>query len=168
MLNKLPISRIRCFFSFDTIVASSVKRCRNFLKDALRNNGIWILVILFSVFSTSYMMAKSRRHTWGIYSMLGVTGSKLILQLMAENVLTYALGGVISFIALPHLEKLLGYSVSEIKTEQLIAVAILIATMLLVSFLCNRYIMKIQPNEILNQTKEQRIFIGGLSWLLLK
>jgi len=139
--------------SFDEVMQNTREQCKNFTKDAVRDSGIWILVIIFGGIGTSYLIAKKRRYLWGVYSLMGMKGNRLLLRLMSQNVLTYLLGGAAAIVLSPYIAKVMNYW-SEITVVNIIAVAVLMGIMLLINYLCNRYIKYIEPKEILNQTKE--------------
>ena len=140
--------------SFDEVMANTRERCRGFIWEAINDNAIWILVIIFGVFGTSYITARNRRYSWGIYSLLGMTGNELLRRLMLQNALTYLLGGIVACVAAPHLSRLLNYEYYGFGIENAIATGALIAVLFAVSYLCNWYIRWIEPKEILNQVKE--------------
>lgn len=141
-------------FSFDKIMENTEQRCKRFVMDAINNNAVWILVIIFAVASVAYMTAQRRRYVWGIYSLFGVSGSKMLGRLMLHNLITYILGAITACLAAPSIGYLLNYQIPIIRGIHVMAMGILIALLLGISYVCNRYIRRIEPKTILLQTKE--------------
>lgn len=136
--------------SFRQVMENTRERCRNFIWDAVCGEAVWIFVVVFGVFGVSYATAKSMRYTWGIYSLLGMTGNQLLGRLMLQNMFTYLLGGIAATIFAPYIAQALNYYY-EITMANVIATGGLITVLCLVSYFCNQYIRKIKPKEILTE-----------------
>lgn len=140
--------------SFDEIMGNTRERCNHFVLDAINYNAVWILIIMFGAVGVAYLTAQRRRYVFGIYSLLGMSGNKMIGRLMLQNLLTYVLGAVVACLADPYLSNLLNYEVTTITQADVVTMGILIGVLLVISYLCNLYIKKIEPKEILTQTRE--------------
>lgn len=138
--------------SFDEVMHNTRERCKNFIWNSICDNGLWILVILFGVIGTSYLTSMKRRYLWGIYSLLGATGNRLLVRLLLQNALTYFIGGIASILLFPYIANFLNYT-TKFTMINIIATVLLIGILFLISYLCNQYIKFIEPKEILNQTK---------------
>ena len=130
------------------------ERCDGYVINAINYNAVWILVILFGVMGVAYLSAQKRRYILGIYSLLGMSGKQLFDRLLLQNLLTYVLGTIASFLIAPYISGILNYAVAEITIANVIAMGVLTGILILVSCLCNLYIRQIEPKEILMQIKE--------------
>lgn len=140
--------------SFDKIMKNTRERCDGYVINAINYNAVWILVILFGVMGVAYLSAQKRRYILGIYSLLGMSGKQLFDRLLLQNLLTYVLGTIASFLIAPYISGILNYAVAEITIANVIAMGVLTGILILVSCLCNLYIRQIEPKEILMQIKE--------------
>lgn len=96
--------------SFQQVMENSREKCRNFIWDAVvRGESIWIFAVVFGVFGVSYATAESMRRTWGIYSLLGMTGNQLLGRLMLQNIFTCLAGGIAANIVAPYFAHALNY-----------------------------------------------------------
>lgn len=145
--------RYGVLISFRQVMKNTEEKCRNFLWEAIQDEAVWIFVVIFGVFGVSYATAKSMRYTWGIYSLLGMTGNQLLGRLMLKNGMTYLLGGIVANLLAPCIGHTLNYYYS-FSVVNVAATGILAAVLFLISYFCNRYIKKIEPKEILTQIKE--------------
>lgn len=139
--------------SFDELVKNTEIALQKFIRQSVVRNGIWIVVIVFGVAGSSYLIARKRRYQWGVYSLLGMTGKALLRNMLLQNFCTYVLGMAASFFAYPYMKERLFYSGSWNGFNYL-ATGILFLGLFGISVLCNLYICKIEPKEILVQVKE--------------
>lgn len=140
--------------SFDKIMKNTRERYDGYVINAINYNAVWILVILFGVMGVAYLSAQKRRYILGIYSLLGMSGKQMFDRLLLQNLLTYVLGTIASFLIAPYISGILNYAVAEITIANVIAMGVLTGILILVSCLCNLYIRQIEPKEILMQIKE--------------
>lgn len=59
--------------SFDQLAENTKQELMDFISQCVSRNAVWLLVILFGVAGTSYLMAQKNRYTWGVYSLLGMS-----------------------------------------------------------------------------------------------
>ena len=148
-----PFEKYGRLVSFDKMWDNTKEESDEFAWIVFKDNAMWILVIIFGIAGTSYLIAKKRRYQWGIYSLLGVSGNRLLANMMLQNLVTYSLGMGIIIAFYPIVTRI---SFIEVKfsKENWFATIILFGIIFIVSYLCNHYIRHIEPKEILTQTKE--------------
>ena len=141
--------------SFDEMLQKTKEDLYTFLKEAAVEGIVWTVVTIFGIIATSYLIGKKRRYAWGIYMMLGEKPNKLLAFHMANNSITYLLGAVASLLVYEIYYRLANESVmSDIGIYHIITDLAFLAAMIIISLLANLYILKIEPKEILTQTKE--------------
>jgi len=147
------ISKYGRLVSFDKMAENTEKQLEQFVWQAIKDNAIWIMVIIFGVAGTSYLIAKKRRYQWGVYLLLGVSGDKLLRNMMLEYAITYLIGSLGAFVLYIATRDIV-LDRLEYTIENWIATIILYSIMFAMALLCNFYIKRIEPKEILTQTKE--------------
>ena len=139
--------------SFKEMEQDTEKELHDYVKEIVEENMMWVVVIVFGIIATSYLMGKKRRYVWGIYLLLGEKPEQLLKMLMKNNAINYIIGviaGLFIYQIYPRDE----ISPTGIGRYHIIVDAVFILIMLIISLLSNAYIMKLEPKEILTQTKE--------------
>ncbi len=140
--------------SFEEMKQETEKELYDFTKKAIEESIIWVIVIIFGIIATSYLMGKKRRYVWGIYLLLGEKPGKLLKMHMINNLINYVTGVILSLLIVHQIylrDEMLPAGISR---YHIIVDAVFILVMLIISLLSNAYIMKLEPKEILTQTKE--------------
>lgn len=141
--------------SFEEMKQETEEDLRDFAIEAAEEGTIWIVVILFGVIAVAYLVGKKRRYVWGIYLMLGEKPRRLLGIQMINNGITYLIAVTASIVIydiyinsedMPFGLGISGYLI--------MADTVFFLIMMAVSLMSSRYIMKIEPKEILTQTKE--------------
>ena len=127
---------------------------RDFTKEAIEESIIWVVVIIFGIIATAYLVGKKRRYVWGIYLLLGEKPEQLLKMHMLNNLINYVAGVIISLLIVYQIYLRDEMSPAGISRYHIIVDAVFIFIMLIISLLSNAYIMKLEPKEILTQTKE--------------
>lgn len=148
-----PYERYGRLVSFDKMAENTQEQLKSFIGHCFSDNVIWLLVIVFGVVGTSYLTAKRRQYAWGVYSLCGVSGERLLRNLMLQNAATYLAGGLITIAVYPYMAQLLYYP-EAFTIVNWGATGCLVCIIFVICYLCNRYIRRIEPKEILNQTRE--------------
>lgn len=152
-LNLFLISITPILVSFEEMEQETEKELHDFIKEAVEENLMWVVVIVFGIIATSYLVGKKRRYVWGIYLLLGEKPEQLLKMHMMSNAINYIIGiiaGLFIYQIYPRDE----ISPAGISRYHIIVDAVFIIIMLIISLLSNAYIMKLEPKEILTQTKE--------------
>lgn len=139
--------------SFDKVTQNTKKRCKEYLYNAVTGNGIWILILIFAVFGTAHISAKTKQYRFGVYSFLGMSSGAILRNVLIQNAVTYAVAMVLALSLKPCLEKFLQNSY-EMRVENLAVTAIIIIVMFFASFISNYYVVKIEPKQIMTMSKE--------------
>lgn len=139
--------------SFDYLAENTENALKEFIKLSVIRNGIWIVVIVFGVAGSAYLIARKKRYQWGIYSLLGMTGGTLLRNMLTQNFCTYLIGTGLSVWVYPYIKEKLFYTGSWSGFNWW-ATGILFILLFGISVLCNLYICRIEPKEILTQVKE--------------
>ena len=148
-----PFKKYGRLVSFDQMSDNTKEQSEKYAWQVFCDNAIWILVIIFGIAGTSYLIAKKRRYQWGVYSLLGMSGNRLLLNMMLQNLLTYLVGIGLIISLYPILTKIVVLEMAFSKANW-IATIILFIIIFTVSYVSNCYIKHIEPKEILAQTKE--------------
>lgn len=141
--------------SFDEMKRELKEWLHGFLAEAVEEMILWVVVIIFGIIASSYLVGKRRRYVWGIYLMLGEKPGHLLKIQMVSNGIAYTAGALISLAAYRCYYSSMEISMmADISRYHIITDLIFLAIMLVISLVSNWYIMKIEPKEILTQTKE--------------
>ncbi len=139
--------------SFEEMEQDTEKEFHDFVKEAIEENLMWVVVIVFGIIATSYLVGKKRRYVWGIYLLLGEKPEQLLKMYMVNNVMNYIIGVILALLIYQNYLRVEN-SMTDISGYHIIVDAVFILVMLIISLLSNAYIMKLEPKEILTQTKE--------------
>ena len=153
--DKKMLSNYGKLVSFEEMKQETKTELYDFIKEAAIEGTVWIIVIIFGIIATSYLIGKNRRYVWGIYLMLGVKPQKLLKVHMINSGITYIIAAVAALIIYQiNLAKDgMSYS-SDISSSHIIFSTAFFLIMMAVSLMSNLYILKMEPKEILTQTKE--------------
>lgn len=153
--DKKFLSQYGKLVSFDEMKQETSADISNFIKDAAVEGVVWTVVIIFGIIATGYLISKRRRYVWGIYLLLGITPNKLLGVTMLNSGITYVIGIITSLAVYQwYSQREEMASGTVIHPYHIITGLIFFAIMMAVSLLNNLYILKIQPKEIVTQTKE--------------
>jgi len=139
--------------SFKEMEQETEEELHDFVKESIEENMMWAVVIIFGIIATSYLVGKKRRYVWGIYLLLGEKPKQLLKMHMVGNVMNYIIS---VFLALFIYQSYLRDEtfMSDIGGYHIIVDTFFILAMFITGLLSNAYIMKLEPKEILTQTKE--------------
>lgn len=141
--------------SFDEMKKETEEWLREFLSGAVEEMILWAVVIIFGIIASSYLVGKRRRYVWGIFLMLGEKPGRLLRIQMAGNGIAYIAGALISLAAYQcYYSSMETSTMADISIYHIITDLIFLAIMFIISLVSNWYIMRIEPKEILTQTKE--------------
>lgn len=141
--------------SFDEMKRETEEWLHGFLARAVEEMALWAVVIFFGIIAASYLVAKKRRYIWGIYLMLGEKPWHLLKIQMVSNGFTYIAGAVVSLAAYQYYcRSMETFMMADIGKYHIITDLAFLAIMLVISLISNWYIMRMEPKEILTQTKE--------------
>lgn len=141
--------------SFDEMKRETEEWLHEFLARAVEEMVLWAVVIIFGIIASSYLVGKRRRYVWGIYLVLGEKPGRLLKIQMISNGIAYTAGALISLAAYRcYYSSMETSMMADICRYHIITDLIFLAIMLVISLVSNWYIMKIEPKEILTQTKE--------------
>lgn len=153
--DKKFLSQYGKLVSFDEMRQETSADISNFIKDAAVEGVVWTVVIIFGIIATGYLISKRRRYVWGIYLLLGITPNKLLGGTMLNSGITYVIGIITSLAVYQwYSQREEMASGTVIHPYHIITGLIFFAIMMAVSLLNSLYILKIQPKEIVTQTKE--------------
>jgi len=152
--DKEYLSNYGKIVSIEEMKQETEEELHDFIKETIETSIIWAVVIIFGIIATSYLVGKNRRYVWGIYLLLGEKPKQLLKMHMINNVINYVAGVIISLLIVYQIylrDEMLSEGISR---YHIMADAVFIFIMLIISLLSNAYIMKLEPKEILTQTKE--------------
>ena len=155
--DKKFLSNYGKLVSFEEMLQETMEDLNDFIKDAAVETVIWTVVIIFGIIAVSYMIGKRRRYVWGIYLMLEEQPKNLLKIHMINNGVTYIIAIAISLLIYEiyyrneEMEMLL---MSHVGLYHIIINIAFLIIMMVVSLMSNLYILKMEPKEILTQTKE--------------
>lgn len=152
--DKKYLSNYGKLVSFEEMNQETEEELRDFTKEAIETSVIWAIVIIFGIIATSYLVGKKRRYVWGIYLLLGEKPEQLLKIHMLNNLINYVTGVILSLLIVHQIYLRDEISSAGISRYHIIVDAVFIIIMLIISLLSNAYIMKLEPKEILTQTKE--------------
>lgn len=153
--DKKYLSQYGKLVSFEEMKQETSHDLYHYIKDAAVEGIVWTVVIIFGIIATSSLISKRRRYVWGIYLLLGITPNKLLGVTMLNNGITYVIGIITSLAVYEwysQREELVSGTI--IHPYHIITCLIFFTIMMTVSLLNSLYLLKIQPKEIVTQTKE--------------
>lgn len=151
--DETELSKYGRLVSFAKMEQETKKQIREFIAEDLEECLLWGAIILFGVVATAYLVARKKRYVWAIYLMLGEKASRILKMQILHNGVTYLMAMGIAVILYQF------YARKNVIMNPLSAAHVLIdfafvVLMLVVNGFCSAYILKIEPKEILTQTKE--------------
>lgn len=153
--DKKFLSKYGKLVSFEEMLQKTKEDLHTFAEEASVEGIVWTVVIIFGIIATSYLIGKRRRYVWGIYMMLGEKPNKLLAVHMCNNGITYLLGAAASLLVYGIYYRIEGEpAMSDISIYHIVIDLAFLIIMIIISLLSNLYILKIEPKEILTQTKE--------------
>lgn len=141
--------------SFEEMKRQTERSIQTFMKESIEEDILWAVVIIFGIIATSYLIGKSRRYVWGIYLMLGEKPKKLLKIRLISNAVTYIIGitAALTVYEIIYQNEEVS-SKTNINQYHIMIDLVFLAIMMTVSLLSSLYILRIEPKEIVTQTKE--------------
>ena len=141
--------------SFEEMKQQTERSIQTFIKESVEEDILWAVVIIFGIIATSYLIGKNRRYVWGIYLMLGEKPKKLLKIHLISNAINYIIGVIAALVTYKIMYKNEEVSSkTDINQYHIMIDLFFLVIMMAVSLISSLYILKIEPKEILTQTKE--------------
>lgn len=141
--------------SFDEMKQQTERSIQTFIKESVEEDILWAVVIIFGIIATTYLIGKNRRYVWGIYLMLGEKPKKLLKIHLISNAINYIIGVIAALVTYKIMYKNEEMSSkTDINQYHIMIDLFFLVIMMAVSLISSLSILKIEPKEILTQTKE--------------